>query len=275
MVLVLLLLATACVNSLAELKSDLNKCKPYSKNLKMNNMRYTTYRHTPAQCTIGRFTCFLLGYSFLIVGAYVLSNSFFPAIIESNNVFSYAVPNEDSFNLPLFIHLLVGILFIAGLHMVSWSMNISIPKRNIIFAMLLVLNIYCFVIGVNIPLLSTTKFWIIKEHYSLLQILENLKSKGELQLYYIMLFFTFVVPVLKMIILAFEIFISKMHRKNNLLLSSLAKWGMLDVLIISVIVSTMKSGSGFAEMTTNYGFDIFHCICYSVYGDFQQPYLYK
>ena len=106
-------------------------------------------------------------------------------------------------------------------------------------------------------MLNTTKLWIIKEHLSLTQVLSNLKVKGEIQLYYIMLIFTFIIPVLKMIAMAYDIFLSKADGRKNLVLSLLSKWAMLDVMIVGVIVSTMKSGSGFAEMTTGTGLTFF------------------
>lgn len=164
---------------------------------------------------------------------------------------------NETFNRTLFIHLLTGIIFIASTHLLSRLMNVSISKGNIISAILLVLTIYCFVIGINISLLHTTKFWIIKEHLSLVQVLQNLKMKGEMQIYFIMLLFTFIVPALKMMAMTYDIFISKADGSKNFLFSLLSKWAMLDMLVIGIFVSTMKSGSGFAEMTTGYGLTFF------------------
>jgi uncharacterized paraquat-inducible protein A len=57
--------------------------------------------------------------------------------------------------------------------------------------------------------------------------------------------------------MAYDIFYQKSDGSKNLVLSLLSKWAMLDVLIVGVIVSTMKSGSGFAEMTTGTGLTFF------------------
>lgn len=218
---------------------------------------YTTYSHTVTQTSKAGFIWFVPIYCLMIAGAYILSGSFYPAVIESDKIFGYALSKEVTFNQTLFIHLLGGIIFMATVHLVSRLMNVSISKGNILLAILLVLSVCCFIMGINIPLLHTTKFWIIKEHLSLVQLLQNLKLKGETQLYWIMILFTFVLPSLKMIAMAYDIFISKADRRKNFLLSLLSKWAMLDILVVGIIISTMKSGSGFAEMTTGSGLTFF------------------
>lgn len=218
---------------------------------------YTTYSHIPTQTSKAGFIWFLPFYCLMIAMAYILTSSTFPAVIEIDKIFSFALSKEQIFNRTLFIHLMSGVLFIALTHLAGRLMNVSISKGNSLLAILLMLNIYCFAIGINIPLLHTTKFWIIKEHLSLVQVLESLKMKGEMQIYYIMLLFTFVVPVLKMMAMAYDIFISKADGRKNFLFSLLSKWAMLDVLVVGIIVSTMKSGGGFAEMTTARGLTFF------------------
>lgn len=218
---------------------------------------YTTYSHTATQTSKAGFLWFVPVYCLLIAGAYILSSSFFPAVIESDKIFGYALSKEVTFNQTLFTQLLAGIIFIAAAHLASRLMNVSISKGNILLAILLVLTICCFITGINIPLLHTTKFWIIKQNISLLQLLQNLKLKGELQLYWIMILFTFVLPVLKMIAMVYDIFISRADEQKSSLLSLLSKWAMLDILVVGIIISTMKSGSGFAEMTTGYGLTFF------------------
>jgi uncharacterized paraquat-inducible protein A len=62
---------------------------------------------------------------------------------------------------------------------------------------------------------------------------------------------------MKMIAMSYDIFISKSFGRKNILLSFLSKWAMLDVLVVGVIVSTIKSGGGFAEMKTGTGLTYF------------------
>jgi uncharacterized paraquat-inducible protein A len=217
----------------------------------------TTLSYHPLSKVKISFVWYLPLYCLGLTGAYILASTVFPVTIGKDKFLGFALSNEQTFNQPLFVHLTAGIIFIALAHLITRLMAVKISTGNAILALLLTLNIFCFVIGINTPLLNTTKIWIIKEHLSLTQVLSNLKLKGEMQLYYIMLIFTFIIPVLKMIAMAYDIFLSKADSRKNLVLSFLSKWAMLDVMIAGVIVSTMKSGSGFAELTTGTGFAFF------------------
>jgi hypothetical protein len=187
-------------------------------------------------------------YCLAISGAYILASSVFKVTVDTNKLFGVVLSKEQSINLPLFLHLTASVIFFALWQICSRLIGVKMSIGNSILAFLLMVNIFCFVIGINIPLLHTTKLWIIKEHLSLTQVLSALKLKGEIQLYYIMLIFTFIIPLLKMVVMSYEIFLSKAHSSNNIILALLSKWAMLDVLIVGVILSTMKSGSGFADM---------------------------
>mgnify|MGYP001370540006 CR=1 FL=1 len=215
-------------------------------------LKYTT----PSTHKIG-FLWFLPLYCLTLTGAYILASTVFPVTIGKDKILGFALSQEQTVNEPLFVHLTTGIFFIALTHLITRMIGVKISTGNAILALLLTVNIFCFVIGINIPMLNTTKLWIIKEHISLTQVLSNLKMKGEMQLYYIMLIFTFIIPVLKMVAMAYDIFLSKADGRKNLILSLLSKWAMLDVMIVGVFVSTMKSGSGFAEMTTGAGLSFF------------------
>lgn len=215
-------------------------------------LSYPTLR--PAKIS---FVWFMPLYCLALTGAYILASTVFPVTIGKNKIFGFALSQEQAFNQPLFMHLSAGIFFIVLAQLLTRLISVKISIGNAILAFLFTVNIFCFVIGINIPLLHTTKLWIIKEHLSLTQVLTNLKLKGEMQLYYIMLIFTFFIPILKMMAMSYDIFLSKSDGRKNLVLSLLSKWAMLDVMIVGVIVSTMKSGSGFAEMTTGTGLTFF------------------
>jgi len=198
------------------------------------------------------FMWFLPIYIVLITLAYILSSSIFPETANTQ-FWELSFSQKCSFNQTLFNFLSIGVIFICLIQILSNSLSIGISMGNYILALILVINVFCFFIGINTPLFHTTKLWIIKEHLSLLQVLLNLKQQGEMHLYYIMLAFTFIIPIFKMIAMLYEIFLSKANRKKNSFLSLISKWAMLDVMIVGVIVSTMKSGSGYAEIKTGSG----------------------
>ncbi|WP_460693035.1 paraquat-inducible protein A [Mucilaginibacter puniceus] len=72
-----------------------------------------------------------------------------------------------------------------------------------------------------------------------------------------MLCFTFFIPILKMIAMSCDIFMSRTNGKKNFIVSLLSKWAMLDVLVIGILVASMKSNSGIVEMATGAGLTFF------------------
>jgi len=187
--------------------------------------------------------------------AFLVVKFYFPETVEKYKIFGFTIIKENSFNQSLFIQLVIGILFIFVAHLISRLLFTTISTGNAILAILLTISIECFIVGINIPMLNTQKFWIFKDHFSLLQILTKLYQKREMELFYIMLCFTFILPILKFIVMTYEIFISKSDQKTGILLSLLSKWAMLDVLIIGVLV--MTSREGVIEITSGTGLMLF------------------
>jgi uncharacterized paraquat-inducible protein A len=149
------------------------------------------------------------------------------------------------------------VFFVALLHFYSSLSKVSISIGNAILASLLICNIFCFSIGLSTPLLHTSRFWIIKEKHTFWEVLSNLKLNGEMQIYYIIISFSFLIPAVKLMAISYNIFISKQASNKNIILSFLSKWAMLDVMVVGVIIGTMKSNGGFAEITTGIGMKYF------------------
>lgn len=213
--------------------------------------------HGPLKFTNFDFITIMSLICFALVSAYFLALTVFPLSIDKSIVLGFSLSQEQSFNYPLFMHLSISIVFVVLSYMLSKILGVRLSRGNSFLAFLFMVNLTCFSIGINSPLLLTTKLWLFKDHLTLIQVLENLKLNREMLLYYIMLIFTFTIPILKMIAMAYDIFISNSQGQKNVLLSILSKWAMLDVLIIGVMVGTMKSGSGFAEMKTGTGLNYF------------------
>lgn len=207
----------------------------------------------------GRFVILWLMpiYVFSIILAYILSENVYPEEVTISHFFNLYHTRTFRFNQTLFLFLVCGIGWIMFLHIVASFKKIRISFGNSLLAVLLIINIFCFVIGVNIKLLNTTKFWLFTEQISLLQVLSNLKAQGEIQLYAIMLFFTFLIPVFKIMIMGWEIFQSTAKGKRNRLLLVVSKFAMVDVFVVAIAVSTMKSQSGYIEITTKSGLTFF------------------
>lgn len=191
---------------------------------------------------------------FALVGmAYYVAATIFPKTLDIAKYFGISFGKEQVFNQLLFLHLTIMIGIFATIHLFSVSRGHHFTIGRYLLTMLLLLAMTLFVLGINLPLLSTTKFYFFKENYSLIDILSNLKSKNEQLLYGVMLAFTFVVPIVKKMALAYEIFLAKSTDSKNTFLNLLSKWAMADVLVIAIVIACMKSSSGVVEMSTSNG----------------------
>ena len=201
---------------------------------------------------------FFLPIYLLLVGiAYHVSATIFIKTVDADKYFGISFSKEQIFNQSLFFQLSVAIAAIAFVHLISAFTGSGFTIGRYLLAGLLVAALILFILGVNLPLISTTKFYFIKENYSLIDVLENLKVKNEKLLYWVMFIFTFIVPILKMAGLSFEIFFSKSNSGKNRIISLLSKWAMVDVLVLAVLIACMKSGISLVEMTSSNGLSYF------------------
>jgi paraquat-inducible protein A len=190
----------------------------------------------------------------LLIGfAYQVSGTIFAKTIDTDRYFGISFGKENIFNQLLFFQLSITISGIAFIHFISVLTGKRFSVGRYLLAGMIVAAFILFSLGTNTPLIKTTKFYFIKENYSLIDVLMNLKNKNEILLYWIMLLFTFIVPILKMTALSFEIFFPIKGGNRNHILGLLSKWAMVDVLLLAILIACMKSGSGLVEMSSSTG----------------------
>lgn len=196
---------------------------------------------------------FLPIYLLLIGIAYYASGSIFMKTVDADKYFGISFSKERIFNQILFMHLSIAVAAIAFIHFISAFTGSRFTIGRYLLAGMLISALILFILGINIPLIKTTKFYFIKENYSLIDVLDNLKNKNEILLYWVMLAFTFVIPLLKMAGLSSQIYFTQGSTAKNRIISFLSKWAMVDVLVLAVLISCMKSGNGLVEMTSSNG----------------------
>ena len=101
------------------------------------------------------------------------------------------------------------------------------------------------VLGVYYPLANMKEFWIFKSEFSILSISYDFFVNEELALFFVVFFFGFVFPVLKIISRIFKV--SFVERFN------LHKFSMVDIFLISFLVFIGKS-SNFFDIELGIGF---------------------
>lgn len=101
---------------------------------------------------------------------------------------------------------------------------------------------FCLALGVTLPIVRFEKLYFLSETPSLLTLLLSLWEEGDLALAGVVFAFSFVFPVLKLLITFQAAF-----REGWLpsWTSVLAKWSMMDVVLVALVVMAAKT-SGFA-----------------------------
>ena len=196
---------------------------------------------------------FLPVYLILIGIAYNISSTIFQQSVDKEILFGISLSKEQIMNFQLFIQLSIAISIIAVVHLLSIFTGIRFVFNRHLLALMLIAALMLFILGINLPLINTTKFYFFKENYSLIEILSNLKSKNEILLFYIMLVFTFIVPFLKISVLGYNIFFSKAGATKSVFLNFLSKWAMIDVLVVAVLISCFKSDNSVVVMSSSHG----------------------
>ncbi len=100
-------------------------------------------------------------------------------------------------------------------------------------------------LGVYYPLAKMKEFWIFKSEFSILSISYDFFVNEELALFFVVFFFGFVFPVLKII--------SRILKINFVERFNLHKFSMVDIFLISFLVFVGKS-SNFFDIQLGIGF---------------------
>ncbi|MGB0833505.1 MAG: paraquat-inducible protein A [Psychrobium sp.] len=112
------------------------------------------------------------------------------------------------------------------------------------------------VIGLTQPMFTFTHFYFFDDTFSLVDGIFHLATQGEFILFGLLFLFSLVMPVVKMLMLLYNInagqLLSSKQRLNLDKIAKLGKWSMLDVYVIAILAVTVKLGM-IASVTIHFG----------------------
>ena len=114
---------------------------------------------------------------------------------------------------------------------------------------LLLVSAVSFGLGISLPLMRFEKLYFFEETPSLLQVTGNLWLEGEVPLAVLVVLFSIVFPLLKLAVSFHSAFSGK---KPSGWANALAKWSMMDVLLVAILIVAAKT-SGLANAVTQPG----------------------
>ncbi|KAA5804732.1 paraquat-inducible protein A [Alkalicaulis satelles] len=128
------------------------------------------------------------------------------------------------------------------------------PAGGALARALLALGVIFFPLGVTLPVMETTRFWIFKDSYSLIAAVAKLLEAGEWRLGAVIAAFSLGAPVMKMIMVA-ALHARPAGAPGGWLarwVERLGKWSLTDVLVVALLI-VIWSGGGMVAVASQPG----------------------
>lgn len=136
------------------------------------------------------------------------------------------------------------------------------PGKDILIKFLLFLSTMLLLVGIFAPMMTLSKFVWIENRFSLFAGTLQLFTDGQYLLFLILLIFSIVLPVAKLILL-FRFWHADSESRGQLehfmnWISHYGKWSMLDVFVVALLLVIVKLGV-LATVEVHYGIYMYAC----------------
>jgi paraquat-inducible protein A len=133
-------------------------------------------------------------------------------------------------------------------------------RRSFLLGLMIVGASVCLVLGLTLPIMRLTRFYIWTDVHSLISVVRELYSSGEIFLASIICIFSVIFPFFKLLYLLALYSIRQVHPGSPGVLVKrmawLGKWSMLDVLVLALLIFYAKS-TNLADATSMPGIYMF------------------
>ena len=133
-------------------------------------------------------------------------------------------------------------------------------RRSFLLGLMIVAATVCLVLGLTLPIMRLTRFYIWTDVHSLVSVVRELYVSGEIFLAAIICIFSVIFPFFKLLYLLALYSIRQVHpgRPGGFLnrMAWLGKWSMLDVLVLALLIFYAKA-TNLADATSMPGIYMF------------------
>jgi paraquat-inducible protein A len=119
-------------------------------------------------------------------------------------------------------------------------------NRNVLLILLVFAGLLL-AVGLVTPIITFKKFFFIQNTFSILNTCWNLLKQGQMFLFVVIALFSVILPIIKLSLL-FKLVLENKTINNNTkkllgLMHRFAKWSMLDVFVVAILVVVVKLGA--------------------------------
>ena len=133
-------------------------------------------------------------------------------------------------------------------------------KTNKVLLAILGLATLLFIIGIFLPMITLTKFYLAKSSFSIISGLVELLKDGKIILFILIAGFSIVFPLLKISVLYKMLSAKSLNteklKKHLHLMHEYGRWAMLDVMVVAILIVTVKLGA-IASIKVHIGLYVF------------------
>lgn len=140
------------------------------------------------------------------------------------------------------------------------SISSSCRLRTWVLLWVLTVASGLFIAGIFLPMITLSKFVVVKSSFSVVSGVFELLGNGQIVLFIVVTCFSIVLPAMKILVL-YKLLLSNLNdvlpvRRLLHLMHEYGRWAMLDVLIVAVLVVTVKLGA-IASVEVHLGLFVF------------------
>jgi paraquat-inducible protein A len=133
-------------------------------------------------------------------------------------------------------------------------------RRSFLLGLMIVGAAVCLVLGLTLPIMRLTRFYIWTDVHSMVSIVQELYGSGEIFLASIISLFSVIFPFFKLLYLLALYSVRQVHpgSAGQMLnrIAWLGKWSMLDVLVLALVIFYAKA-TNLADATSMPGIYLF------------------
>jgi uncharacterized paraquat-inducible protein A len=129
--------------------------------------------------------------------------------------------------------------------------QIYINFKEALFWTIITLSIVFFILGITFPLFTTTKLVFFESEFNFFSSLKLFLDLEEYFLFVIILSFTLIFPTSKYLLLILARLLE--IKKITIVVHKLAKWSMLDVYVVAIMLLVLKIEGGIVAFNIQIG----------------------
>jgi len=195
----------------------------------------------------------------LLALIFYFDQEWFKGTVGNQEIFGVSLVYAPAIPLPWFLCSYSATVLLLMVFCQQWTARRPFFSKQSGLLLLAVLSFVLYVIGMHLPLFTSTQFLVLNQEVSLTDSIATFFQSGEWFIGMIILVFTVLFPLLKFAAILLVLTENKAMavKKWQQYLSVISKWSMLDVFVVALLLLNLKMDSRLLDMEIRSGVVVF------------------